>query len=345
MTLTTNRKRQLSCALILISLLLILFAPCMKINRVAADMVGLGSDLLVDIEDLEEMVGSTRLVRDMRGIFRSIGDGKLSGGDILLDSFRLTHMILSYQTSEFGGDSEMDSVFLLLVLVILFFLTLLGCGVAACVCSWVEKKQKKFLSLVYTGLLLLLIVALFIIQPNTYSIAKVAADPFFALIAAGAAAYIIVFSSGVVPSVPRLPQIGRNPASAIQTPVATFNTRRTTPASAGITPSCGWRTAGSFSVTSPPPAQCSNGSGHCFRKGPASRSALATSSISASRKTVSKSSQCKLLPSAPDNRKTASPVRAETGEAVFFFADTVRGRACYFASFQVGVKRPANWLL
>ena len=218
MTLTTNRKRQLSCALILISLLLILFAPCMKINRVAADMVGLGSDLLVDIEDLEEMVGSTRLVRDMRGIFRSIGDGKLSGGDILLDSFRLTHMILSYQTSEFGGDSEMDSVFLLLVLVILFFFTLLGCGVAACVCSWVEKKQKKVLSLVYTGLLLLLIVALFIIQPNTYSIAKVAADPFFALIAAGAAAYIIVFSSGVVPSVPRLPQIGRNPASAIQLP-------------------------------------------------------------------------------------------------------------------------------
>lgn len=218
MTLTTNRKRQLICALILISLLLILFAPCMKVNRAAAEMIGLGSDLLADIEYLEEMVGSTRLVRDMRGIFQSISDGKLSGGDILLDSFRLAHMIRAYQSSEFGGDAEMESVSLLLVLVILFFLALLGCGAAACVCCWMEKKQKKVLSLIYTGLLLLLIVALLIIEPSTYGIAKVAAAPFFALIAAGAAAYIIVFRSGSVPSVPRLPRIGRNPASAIRLP-------------------------------------------------------------------------------------------------------------------------------
>ncbi len=220
MTLTTNRKRRLSCALILISMLLILFAPCMKVNRAAAEMIGLGSDLLADIEYLEEMVGSTSLVRDMRGIFQSIGDGKLSGGDILLDSFRLAHMIRAYQSSEFGGDAEMGSVSLLLVLVILFFLALLGCGAFACVCCWMEKRQKKVLSLVYTGLLLLLIVALLIVEPSTYGIAKVAAAPFFALIAAVGVLFLVGFSAANIKSALRRLRGRRSMAQPFLPPAA-----------------------------------------------------------------------------------------------------------------------------
>lgn len=200
-----NNKRLISCILILFSLFLILFCPCLKISRAAASMIGLSGDLLEEVEFLEEMTGiGSGLARDVKGLLRSLSDGSLSGGEALLGSFRLSHLIRVFQTSEFGDVPELRNVSLILALFILFFLALVLCGAAASACCWTGKKQRKMLAVVYTALLLILLVAMLILQSKSYDLITVSAAPFLALVAAGAACYVCGVSAAYLKSILQL---------------------------------------------------------------------------------------------------------------------------------------------
>ena len=184
-----KNKRIVSSALILLSLILVLFCAGLRINRAAANLIGLGGALMDGADFYEDASGGgDGLAQTSAAVLRSISDGRFSGFDALFDSLRLERLIIAL-ADDLGTDSETVLTAILLLLFIMYFLAMVFFGAAAGVYTWQGRPRKNY-TVIYTALLLVYIVVLFILQANAYGLARVTIVPFLALIAAAAACYI-----------------------------------------------------------------------------------------------------------------------------------------------------------
>ena len=208
-------KRVLSSVLILLSLILVLFCAGLKISRAAAELIGLGGSLMDGVDFYEDASGGgDGLARAAAAVLRSISDGRFSGLDALFDSLRLERLIIAL-FSDLGADSETVLTAILLLLFILYFIALVFFGTSAGIYTWQGRPRKNY-TVIYTALLLVYIVVLFILQANAYGLARVTIVPFLALISAAAACYIqgFRFSRAALPiqwKSPGLPAALRGP--------------------------------------------------------------------------------------------------------------------------------------
>ena len=111
-----KNKRMISGALILLSLILVLFCAGLKINRAAANLVGLGGALMDGADFYEDASGGgDGLAQTSAAVLRSISDGRFSGLDALFDSLRLERLIIAL-ADDLGTDSETVLTAILLLL-------------------------------------------------------------------------------------------------------------------------------------------------------------------------------------------------------------------------------------
>ena len=193
-------KRYICVGLLILSLAFLIFGTCVKFEKNGLAIV----DELLDMADyigiFSDDAGSGSVFRDVKQFSSSIADGKLSGGEAWLDTFRVSNVMKAFDMEE-----DLRSVSQKLLPFQIIFPIVVLCGAAACAGFLLDLKHRPVL--VYLILLAGMLLAFMVFKPDSFQIGT---GLFLALAAAGGA--VIADSKVTIPVIPRAaaaPRSGR----------------------------------------------------------------------------------------------------------------------------------------
>ncbi len=175
-------NRMISFGLVLLSLLLLLFGTCVKIDRYSS-LFNITDEIMgwVLFFDDEDFGGST--LRDAKALVASFSDGKISGGEAWLDMFRLSK-VLNGVGEIYGEDSSgMTSSRMAVLFYEIFFPFTVLWGVLSCAACYRGVKNRY--TLIYIVLVALLVLFFLLVK-----FVKITPVPFLTLAAAVGAEFL-----------------------------------------------------------------------------------------------------------------------------------------------------------
>lgn len=176
-------KRYICSGLIILSLVFLVFGTCLKFEKdngifdFADDLLGMVGYLGIYSDD----VNASSILREVKQFSSSLADGKLSGGEAWLDTFRASKVMKAVYI-DIGDEEDMNYINRRLLPYKILFPIIVICGAVVCAEFLLGRKCKH--TLVYLILLAGMVLAIILFKPASFLIG---AGPILAFVAAGGA--------------------------------------------------------------------------------------------------------------------------------------------------------------
>ena len=176
-------KRYICSGLIILSLVFMIFGTCLKFEKdngifdFADDVLGMVGYLGFYSDDVD----TSAVLRAVKQFSRSLADGKLSGGEAWLDTFRASKVMKAVYI-DIGDEEDMNYINRRLLPYKIIFPIIVICGAVVCAEFLLGRKRKH--TLVYLVLLAGMVLAIIIFKPASFLIG---AGPILAFFVAGGA--------------------------------------------------------------------------------------------------------------------------------------------------------------